>query len=301
MRIRLWAAVMAALVVTACGGSSGTTPVEPPPVTPDSFLISLIPDCGDSTLEFPGGSRLCSAEATWNTGSKVSVTFSASWSATGSAVSVESGKVTPMAPGEATVTVAYGGKTASVKLVVKKKDTFTWAELPPLSEAGRQIIEAWNIGTARRVTRVTDTVIKVWAQPGIDPEDLRLAGQFWSGYIKSLRFEIVPDSASAHTVVYLDPTIVPPVAAYGGPLKVSGGSIQKGSIRVSPVAIAGMSAQANRVHLFAHELGHVLGISGHPSGCHLMSYGCTKTELDSTMSEVYTWLYNAEAGIKIAP
>lgn len=302
MRARQLAAVLAALVTASCGGSGGATKPVDPPATPVVTMILM--DCGADTTMLPGADRFCTVEAVWSDGRKTIETGNANWSATGP-VTVVPGKVTAMmSPGEATVVVTWNGKTASVKLVVKKKDTFTWAELPPLSEAGRQLVETWNLSSERRVTRINDTVVKVWSQPGINPEDLRIAGQFWSGYIKSLRFEFVTDSASAHTVVVWEPRLDTLKSMAGGPLFVEGGVIRSGVVSVAThhKGVRSMSGQEGRVKLYAHELGHVLGINGHPPGLHVMSYeeGIVLT-LDELMGKVYNWLYHPDvpAGIKI--
>ena len=116
MRLRTFILASAALALSfACGKTPEPEPKpEPKPTTVPVTSVSL--NKSNLTLE-PGGSETLTATVAPSNATDKTVT----WSTSNSGVAtVESGKVTAIKEGEATITAKAGGKEASCKVTVKK-------------------------------------------------------------------------------------------------------------------------------------------------------------------------------------
>lgn len=109
-----WAALAALSLVHGCGGGGG---VAPPPPPPPSESIQVTAGTTSVSMGTPGW-QLAAFLVRAN-GTQLNIINEATWTSSNpSVLTVVAGAVTPMTPGQATVTVAYQGKTGSIQLTV---------------------------------------------------------------------------------------------------------------------------------------------------------------------------------------
>jgi uncharacterized protein YjdB len=211
------------------------------------------------------------------------------------------GGVTPLKAGNVQISGSASGMSASMTVtVVAPIGSIPWADLPPISVAGKAYLLSGLIDQFG-VHRWDQPVITVWTQPGFDPNDLQAAFDLWQTALSGkVIFVFASDSASANIIVVWDSTITESFVC-GVEIHSryrSDGAIIGGIARYATRADCQGDALYKKDRL-AHGLGHILGLGPHTApGTDIMSSPDMRWVMSPLLVEVINWLYSVPPGTK---
>jgi len=297
--------VILALACSAACGNDHPSITQPsptqPPTTPSATLTST--SVTGVTPMMTGTATQFHNIARYSDGTTRDVTSESNWSSSAPPFATvdAAGIVTAIKPGDLQINASYQNTNGSMRISVMPPAGTPWSQLPPLSQAAKDFIVAFNIDKYGAVTRWTDSSISVYADPGFPRQSVVDATQLWTSTSGGkLVFTITDNQASARIVLTFSNNL-PPEAICGveGPSMTSISNFVitsgHGEYRNTQACAGGDQWKVG----LAHGIGHILGLGGHTApSTDLMSSAGPFWQMSSLLSEIINWLYSVPPGTR---